>query len=434
MRRCLEQQLLRAVCNDDGHTSRLQRRVWELITAVVALREGSHNLADEFAATLADPLLSSTALRLRDGIDLTLQALLTGLETVLNSTRSRSLLESNQSAAQDAFFKLLSVQLRYQRTAAMVVEDLHITASKASHQEDPSPRQSPFTPPLVVPLFFGPSVDQATPAPQVATLAPEMAQVPLAPQGASTEHAPDDQPSDGELVNNVVIPATVEGAFVDLLRYNSGMLEPDEGSEPPEVLTPAPEVTTFAPEMVQVPPAPQGTSTEHATDDQPSDGEPITNVGISSGVEGAFVDLLGYTCETLEPNEASAPPGTGANSGARVPTATFLGGFPDGFDFAGAAPVETEAAVRARVEMWHKRKNLRAMLFSLHEVAPVGSWRSVSLEDLQTQEDVKATYRRALLSIHPDKQPQGMEDRKLLGQLVFQALRQKWSHENHGTR
>lgn len=406
MRRYLEQQLLRAVCNDDGHTSRLERRVWELITAVVALREGSHNLADEFAATLEDPLLSSTALRLRDGIDLTLQAFLTGLETVLNSTRSRSLLESNQSAAQDAFFKLLSVQLRYQRTAAMVVEDLHRTASKASHQEDPSPRQSPFTPPLVVPLFFGPSVDQATPAPQVATLAPEMVQVPLAPQGASTEHAPDDQPSDGELVNNVVIPATVEAAFVDLLSYNSGMLEPDEGNEPPEVLT----------------------------DDQPSDGEPITNVGIPSGVEGAFVDLLGYTCETLEPNEASAPPGTGANSGARVPTATFLAGFPDGFDFAGAAPVETEAAVRARVEMWHKRKNLRAMLFSLHEVAPVGSWRSVSLEDLQTQEDVKATYRRALLSIHPDKQPQGMEDRKLLGHLVFQALRQKWSHENHGTR
>jgi len=92
----------------------------------------------------------------------------------------------------------------------------------------------------------------------------------------------------------------------------------------------------------------------------------------------------------------------------------------------GEAPQEDEATIRNRVETWRKGKGLRALLFSLHEVAPPGSWQPVLMSDVQTQGDVKSVYRKAMLAMHPDKQCLEKESHKIMGHLVFQVLREEW--------
>lgn len=87
---------------------------------------------------------------------------------------------------------------------------------------------------------------------------------------------------------------------------------------------------------------------------------------------------------------------------------------------------EDESCIKARVDAWEKGKDLRNMLVSLHEVAPSCSgWTPVKFDDVQEPSDVKSVYRRAVLSVHPDKHnDKGGE--KILGDLIFKALRKQW--------
>lgn len=138
-------------------------------------------------------------------------------------------------------------------------------------------------------------------------------------------------------------------------------------------------------------------------------------VGTLAKEQAGFVDLLGDTGAS-EPGPGT-PPAHGSTGTGTPPTG---GDFPADFHYHGAHR-ESDRDVCARVEAWRQGKNLRSLLLTLQEVAP--GWRPVALGDLQTAAAVKASYRRAVLTVHPDKQP---ADRQLLGRLAFDALRKEW--------
>jgi hypothetical protein len=65
--------------------------------------------------------------------------------------------------------------------------------------------------------------------------------------------------------------------------------------------------------------------------------------------------------------------------------------------------------VKAKVDAWRQgKKNMRAILSTLHEIVPAGlNWEPVGLAKLLQPTDVKKVYRKALLVIHTDKLPDG---------------------------
>jgi len=80
------------------------------------------------------------------------------------------------------------------------------------------------------------------------------------------------------------------------------------------------------------------------------------------------------------------------------------------------------------VQAWQKeKKNLRALLASLHEIAPPCSWNPMTLGQLIEASACKKAYRKALLAVHPDKQDAGNVEAKVLAQHIFDALREAWN-------
>ena len=51
---------------------------------------------------------------------------------------------------------------------------------------------------------------------------------------------------------------------------------------------------------------------------------------------------------------------------------------------------------------------MRALLASLHEIAPPCSWNPMTLGQLIEASACKKAYRKALLAVHPDKQVRPM--------------------------
>jgi len=88
---------------------------------------------------------------------------------------------------------------------------------------------------------------------------------------------------------------------------------------------------------------------------------------------------------------------------------------------------ELEKVVKQKVGQWQRdKKNLRALLASLHEIAPPCQWKPVTMADLIDPSKVKRSYHKALLAVHPDKQPPDDLPKKVLAQHVFDALRESW--------
>jgi len=89
---------------------------------------------------------------------------------------------------------------------------------------------------------------------------------------------------------------------------------------------------------------------------------------------------------------------------------------------------DLEKVVGARVAQWQRdKKNLRALLASLHEIAPPCSWEPMSLGQLIDPAACKKAYRKAILAVHPDKQDGSDLQKKVLAQHVFDALREAWN-------
>eukprot|EP00325_Prymnesiales_sp_UTEX-LB-985_P003834 CAMPEP_0174696060 /NCGR_PEP_ID=MMETSP1094-20130205/2304_1 /TAXON_ID=156173 /ORGANISM="Chrysochromulina brevifilum, Strain UTEX LB 985" /LENGTH=300 /DNA_ID=CAMNT_0015892731 /DNA_START=33 /DNA_END=932 /DNA_ORIENTATION=+ len=81
-----------------------------------------------------------------------------------------------------------------------------------------------------------------------------------------------------------------------------------------------------------------------------------------------------------------------------------------------------------RLRSWHEEggTNLRALLASLHTVAPPGSackWEKTPLSQLISDSTVQRAYKRSLLAVHPDKLPPPQRE---VGQQIFDTLRDAW--------
>ncbi|XP_059472431.1 cyclin-G-associated kinase isoform X2 [Neocloeon triangulifer] len=73
-----------------------------------------------------------------------------------------------------------------------------------------------------------------------------------------------------------------------------------------------------------------------------------------------------------------------------------------------------------------KEKNIRALLCSLHTVLWEGTtWKTVGMHQLVTAAEVKKTYRKACLAVHPDKQMGS--DNENMAKLIFMELNNAWS-------
>jgi len=89
---------------------------------------------------------------------------------------------------------------------------------------------------------------------------------------------------------------------------------------------------------------------------------------------------------------------------------------------------DLEKIIKAKVQAWQReKKNLRALLASLHEIAPPCSWQPMTIGQLLDASAVKKGYRKALLAVHPDKQKESDAEAKVLAQHVFDALRDAWN-------
>uniref|UniRef100_A0A7S2CV58 J domain-containing protein n=1 Tax=Haptolina brevifila TaxID=156173 RepID=A0A7S2CV58_9EUKA len=89
---------------------------------------------------------------------------------------------------------------------------------------------------------------------------------------------------------------------------------------------------------------------------------------------------------------------------------------------------DIEKQVKQQVQAWQReKKNIRALLASLHEIAPPCSWQPVGLDKLLQPNDVKKKYHKAILVVHPDKQSADDVEAKVRAQLVFDALRDAWN-------
>ncbi|CAB3361786.1 Hypothetical predicted protein [Cloeon dipterum] len=73
-----------------------------------------------------------------------------------------------------------------------------------------------------------------------------------------------------------------------------------------------------------------------------------------------------------------------------------------------------------------KKKNIRALLCSMHTILWEGTtWKSVGMHQLVTAAEVKKTYRKACLAVHPDKQMG--TDNENMAKLIFMELNNAWS-------
>lgn len=79
-----------------------------------------------------------------------------------------------------------------------------------------------------------------------------------------------------------------------------------------------------------------------------------------------------------------------------------------------------------------KERNIRTLLCSLHKVLwdGEGRWKEVGMHDLVTADQVKKYYRKAVLSVHPDKL--GGTPHEKLARMIFMELSDAWSEFEEG--
>lgn len=86
-----------------------------------------------------------------------------------------------------------------------------------------------------------------------------------------------------------------------------------------------------------------------------------------------------------------------------------------------------------KLEAWSKGKgdNIRALLSTLQDVIWDGSnWKEVSMMDLMNPAQVKKSYRKAMIIMHPDKVKQrgGTTEQIFIADYLFDLTNQAWGH------
>lgn len=85
-----------------------------------------------------------------------------------------------------------------------------------------------------------------------------------------------------------------------------------------------------------------------------------------------------------------------------------------------------EPKIKAWSEEHGKKKQLRALLASLHTILwPEAGWKQVSLGDLLNDSKCKKFYHKATLKVHPDKTHHLDAEKRFLAKRIFDALTQE---------
>ncbi|XP_020866136.1 J domain-containing protein required for chloroplast accumulation response 1 [Arabidopsis lyrata subsp. lyrata] len=81
-----------------------------------------------------------------------------------------------------------------------------------------------------------------------------------------------------------------------------------------------------------------------------------------------------------------------------------------------------------RVILWAKNKNFIFMMSSLHQIIwSNSSWETVHHFDLLNNDnEIDLAKRKALLTLHPDKQHGASTEQKYLATRLFSVIKQEW--------
>eukprot|EP00934_Nitzschia_sp_Nitz4_P000904 Nitzschia sp. Nitz4//scaffold38_size140716//51505//52779//NITZ4_003138-RA/size140716-processed-gene-0.120-mRNA-1//-1//CDS//3329550051//904//frame0 len=94
---------------------------------------------------------------------------------------------------------------------------------------------------------------------------------------------------------------------------------------------------------------------------------------------------------------------------------------------------QLDPKIKAWAEEHGKKKQLRALLASLHTVLwPGAKWKQLTIGDLLQDAKVKRAYHKATLVVHPDKTHELPPDQRFLAKRVFDALSQAKSNFDNG--
>ena len=74
-----------------------------------------------------------------------------------------------------------------------------------------------------------------------------------------------------------------------------------------------------------------------------------------------------------------------------------------------------------------QKKNIRTLLSSMHTVLWEGArFTPISMSNLLQPSDIKKSYRKAIMLVHPDKSSGRSHEQKFLADRVFEALNKSW--------
>lgn len=345
------------------------------LRALDSMQQAAKTLAEDFAEAMEDVALRDVARKFRDTSKVTSNQQLAALTKEL-AEPVRKACEADDYATRvrlvnKAFTGLLGINLDCMRSAGTTLENLH-DSTQAVLKEITSRAVSQ-------PACFGVTAKTGL---QTATK----------PTGFARAEAPPAK----------VTPPAAQSQFDDLL---GGM---NAATSTPPVEAPPVDLLDFGFDMSG---APNAGSNGYTTGASP------TQAPTSSSPLDFDFDSLSSSRSPAKPNSsdlASTP-----NSQPQ----SDLGGmvWP-------SKEEESESQMKDRVNAWKHGKNIRAMLVSLHEVAPSSAgWGAVKLSDVMQPADVKTVYRKAVLKVHPDKlQGTSSKGDKTLGHFVFEALCDQW--------
>lgn len=101
-----------------------------------------------------------------------------------------------------------------------------------------------------------------------------------------------------------------------------------------------------------------------------------------------------------------------------------------------AIRVQLEPKIKAWAEEYGKRKQLQALLASLHTILWTGAkWKTISMGDILQPAKVKKFYFKATLVVHPDKTHDLPAEQRFLAKRIFDALSQAktvWDEQSQG--
>lgn len=378
-----EEQALKAagLGEDEEVLYRLNKHTQTYLRAADALQAAATVLADDFAAAMEDFALREIARKFRDANKHTMAQQLGALNRDLAEPVRQACdaddYGTRRKLINKAFVGLLDVNRECFNAASASIDEAHKsvqTALKKDIAKSPPAAEVAFRPPVV-----------SQPAAQVRSAPdpPLRKDLRRATCPAVTKPAAAFEDLLGGMNTSSTTTQPTAKASVDLLDFDFG----------------GPSTTTGA----SFPPE-RAASSPNVTFDFDFDACNVSNGGSGYGAPRARA----ATC---------IPPSTNSLS-------------LDGMSWPSKED-EDESCIKARVETWQQGKNLRTMLVSLHEVAPASSgWVAVQLGDVVQPADVKSVYRKAVLAVHPDKC--GKAGEKLIGHLVFEALRDQWNIHRSG--